>query len=338
MAERIVIGYKRLFEVRLLHHYWLDEGSAIFDTLSESKRTKLLLAYDARSFSEVSPTLTTMNRIRSLKGVVKPTSLGFLVAIPASVVVPANDVFTFVITIKDPDFHNYTALTLVNRKIIELYYPPEDKILRYKANVPVFSNLTGISRGTNPGKSLFLSGEIPAPALTDQAEYFNLAAGALVQLTSSQPGAATQQINAPASKMPVFVHQNDPPILTPPAGLTGVPARGILLTDEIPDTVFGVISIAVTNPADPDFSCTHAGIAKVTPPVFEIRFKNRSAYWKYLNKNTGSPVSESSSPLPFTRAGNAGTKRKPGDTSVKVKFENNDPTKRMEKIYTEIFE
>jgi hypothetical protein len=121
-------------------------------------------------------------------------------------------------------------------------------------------------------------------------------------------------------------------------GLTGTPERGILLTNEIPDNVFGLIQIAATNPGNTDFNCTNAGLAKETGPVFQIRFKNRSAVWKYLNKNTGVPVSESSAPLPLTCTGNAGIKRKPGDSMVKVKFENNDPTKRIEKIYTEIFE
>jgi hypothetical protein len=338
MADRIVIGYKRLFDVRLLHHYWLDEGSAIYDTLPESKKTKLLLTYDAHTFLEINPTPITSDKIKALKGVFKQTSPGFLVAVPKSKIIPDHEVFSFVITIKNPAFFSYTALTLMNRNIIELYDAVGDKILRYKENIPVFSNLTGASRGANPNKSLFLSKEIPPIAPTDQAEFLNISAGALVQLTSSQPGATTQQINALASKMPVFVHQNDAPVIVPPAGLTGVPFRGILLSEEIPDNVFGVINIVAKNPGNPDFSCTNAGIAKETAPVFQLRFKNRSAYWKYLNKNTGAPVSESSTPLPFTGSGNAGTKRKPGDSFVKVKFENNDPTKRIEKIYAEIFE
>ncbi len=338
MAERIVIGYKRLFEVRLLHHYWLDEGSAIYDTLPEIKRNKLLLTYDARTFLEISPTSATTNKIKALKGVFKETSLGFLVAVPKSKKIPDNEVFSFIVTIKDGAFFNFTSLTLLNRKIVEMYDASQDKILRFKENIPVFSNLTGTSRGVNPNKSLFLSKEIPGSMPTDKAEYMNITAGALVQLINSQPGATTQQINALASKMPVFIHQNDTPVLVPPAGLTGVPARGILLSDEIPDNVFGIINITAANPVDPDFSCTSLGIAKDTTPIFQLRFKNRSAYWKYLNKNTGAPVSESSSSLPFTYTGNAGTKMKPGDPVVKVKFESNDPTKRIEKIYTEIFE
>jgi hypothetical protein len=103
--------------------------------------------------------------------------------------------------------------------------------------------------------------------------------------------------------------------------------------------VFGLISISAVNPSDPDFSCTAAGHVKASFPVFQLRFKNRSAFWKYLNKNTGAAISESSAPLPFTASGNAGVNlRKPSEPIVKVQYQNNDPTNRILKVYTEIFE
>jgi len=43
MAERIINGYKRLFEARLLHHYWLDEGATLFDLISA--RPKKIAVY-----------------------------------------------------------------------------------------------------------------------------------------------------------------------------------------------------------------------------------------------------------------------------------------------------
>lgn len=339
MAEQISIGYKRLFEVRLLHHYWLDFGSAVFDTLPESRKNKLLLTYNSGNLLTVSPMTSTENKLKALKGVFKNTALGFVVAIDETTVIADDEAFSFILTITDADFFKYTSLTFINHKIYELYYPAKDKILRFKENVPVFSNLTGASRGVNPNKSLFLSKEIPPPAATDKVEFLNISGGALSQLTSSQPGAVTQQISAVASSMPVFVNQNDTPVLIPPAGLAGTPEKGILLTEEIPDNVLGMINISATNPADSDFSCTSGGIAKATCPVFQIRFKNRSAFWRYLNQNTGVQNSESSTVLPLTASGNAGVnKRKPSDPMIKVQFESNDPSKRIEKIYTEVFE
>lgn len=339
MAERIRTGYKRLFEVRLLHHYWLDSGATNFDALPETQRTKLLLTYDCRKFISIQPSRSTENKINALKGVCKNTAIGLVVAVPETAKIADDETFTFILTITDPAFYNYTALTFISHKIVELYYTAKEKILRFKEDVPVFSNLTGMHRTLNSEKQLFLSKEIPAATASDKAEFLNITAGALVQLSSDQPGANTQQINVAALSMPVFMNQNDSPEIIPPAGLTGTPAKGIELTTEIPDNVFGLISISATNPIDPDYSCTNAGMAKAAFPVFQVRFKNRWAFWKYLNKNTGAEVSESSAPLPFTASGNAGTsKRKPSLSAVKVQYQNNDPTNRILKIYTEIFE
>jgi hypothetical protein len=339
MAERIRTGYKRLFEVRLLHHYWLDSGATNFDALPETQRNKLLLTFDCGKFISIQPDQSTENKIKALNGVCKNTAIGLVVAVPETTKIADDETFTFILTIIDPAFYNYTALTFISHKIVELYYPAKEKILRFKENVPVFSNLTGMHRTLNSEKQLFLSKEIPAAAANDKVEFLNITAGALVQLSSDQPGATIQQINATALNMPVFVNQNDTPAIIPPAGLTGTPEKGIQLTPEIPDQVFGLISISAVNPSDPDFSCTAAGHAKASFPVFQLRFKNRSAFWKYLNKNTGAEVSESSTPLPFTASGNAGAnKRKPSLSAVKVQYQNNDPTNRILKIYTEIFE
>lgn len=338
MSELIVNGYKRLFEVRLLHHYWLDEGATTFDDLTESKRNKLLLAYDSRPFIDVNPTATTAADLKAFRAVFKNTSLGFVVAVPKTTVIPDSSVFSFIITITDPAFYHYTALTFVKHNIYELYHAPVDKILRFKENVPVFSNLTGVSRTLNAVKALFLSAEIPASAPTDKVEYFNIAGGSLVQLTSDQPGAASLIIDATATDKPVYVNQNDTPLLVPPAGLAGAPPKGIQLSSEIPDQVFGLIHISAVKPGDSDYSCTTAQKAKENCPVFQIRFKNRSAFWKYFAKNSGTFISETAAALPLTYKGNAGVKKKPGESGIKVKYQNDDPTQKIEKIFTEIFE
>ncbi|QIL74977.1 hypothetical protein [Hymenobacter sp. HDW8] len=78
MAERIVSGYQRLFEVRLLHHYWLDEGQTVFDALPEAERLQRLLTYDVRSFIPFAPTPATAKALQGLGGVFKSTALGAL--------------------------------------------------------------------------------------------------------------------------------------------------------------------------------------------------------------------------------------------------------------------
>ena len=50
MAERTGINYRRLFEVRLLHHYWLDEGQTPFEHIADQQmRSRRLLRYEVAS-------------------------------------------------------------------------------------------------------------------------------------------------------------------------------------------------------------------------------------------------------------------------------------------------
>jgi hypothetical protein len=338
MAESVSTGYKRLFEVRILHHFWLDEGITVYDSLSETAKIKKLLNYSLNGFIRVKPLPFTALALSGIKAILKQTSHGIVVVVPDDAIIPDDTQFTFSFEITESSFFRYSAFTLQNRKIFSCYSPGEDKIYRFKENVPVFSNLTGVPRGSGAGKQLFLSKEIPVLTATDQVEYLIISGGALLQLTGSQPGAGTMQLNASASSMPVYYNQGDSPIINPPAGLTGAPLQGIELKDGIPDNTFGIIHISVLKPGDPDYSCTAAGLAKDNYPVFQIRFKNRSVIWKYLNKNTGNPVSESATPLPLTFSGNPGTKQKPSAGQIKAEFEGGIPTNRIERIYTEIFE
>lgn len=339
MAERIVNGYQRLFEVRILHHYWLDEGSTLFDAIPDQfKKDRRLLTYDLRPFLQLQPTDTTEKLIQGLQGVFKATALGGVVVIPKAVVVPNDAIFEFVVMVQSSDFFNYTASTFRRQKIYELYHQPEDKIYRYKEGAFVFSNQTGIKRGSD----LYLSQEVP-----------NFSAGhsieALVQVSLSPPlGIILAQVDDETSNsaptnpvytgapiaLPVFVNYVDVPAIIPPAGLTGVPKTGIALSDEIPDETFALIRIAAVRGDDADFSCiTNAGVAKTNCPVFQIRFKNRATIWKYFDKNTRVSTSTETKPLPLTFFGNAGSKVKPSVGSIKATLN----AEKVTEVFSEIF-
>jgi hypothetical protein len=320
MAELIATSYRRFIEVRLLHHYWLDEGPVIFDQIpDQAKRESRLLTYDARRFLNAAPTPSTEALIKDLGCVYRETALGFVVAAPENVVVPLDAHFDFAVVITDSSFHDYTSLTLRPQNIYELYYQPEDRIYRYKENVPVFSNLTGVSRVLGGLKNLFLSIDYPATGPTDHVESLIRSGSALLQLTGDQPGATTQQIAASVNSAPVFVHQGDAHVIVPPAGLVGAPDRGILLTDDLPDSLFGLVRVSAQGAIDPAFDLVdNTGKLKQTSPVFQIRFKNRSTIWSYFDKRTRAAISTEPQPLPLTYFGNAGTKQKPGIGPVSI--------------------
>src|SRR5262245_29204304 len=298
MAERIIKGYNRLFEVRLLHHYWLDEGTTVFDLIpDQAKKDARLLQYDVRSLLTVAPTAATTKTLSGFGGLYKITALGCIVAVPGEAIIPADALLEFVVTVQNAAVFNYTALTLRPQQIYEFYHQLDNTIYRYKENVPVLSNLTGAARGTGSNKALFLSTEIPALAPDDRVESLVRSGNALLQLTGDQPGASIQQLNAIAMNLPVFVHQGDVPVIIPPPGLIGAPARGVKLSRDIADNVFVLIRLSAVRVDDSDFNFIDLdGHAKTPHPVFQVRFKNRSTIRQYFNKNTGSVTSTESHP------------------------------------------
>ncbi len=335
MSERKTSRNKRLFEIRLLHHYWLDEGAIVFDQIADRpKRDQRLLAYDMRSFLSVRPTARTAGELSGLQCMFRETGLGCVVMAPETGVISPDTVFEFIVAPKQASVHNYTALTLRPQRIHELYNTADGITYRYKENVPVLSNLTGTKRGAGPDQSLFLSREIPSQVADDQVEALVLSAGALLQLTSDGPGATTQQLHATATDLPVYLHQADSPAIVPPAGLSGVPARGVRLSPDVTDDVFALISLTAVRAGDAAFSLVDAaGVAKDAAPVFQVRFKNRSTIRNYLNKRTGAVESSEANPLPLTYFGNAGSKQKPSDGLVKAEKNGAKITRLVSEIY-----
>ncbi|HWD28602.1 MAG TPA: hypothetical protein VG387_15630 [Rhizomicrobium sp.] len=334
MVERTTSPYARLFEVRLLHHYWLDTGKTMFDALPAAGQAERLLTYDVRPILTVVPTAPTATLLMGLGCIFRPTGMGFIVALPAGRAIPVDTVLGFVVTVADGGLFGYTALSLLPRDVYEVFDPtdtsPGRVTYRYKANVPLLSNLTGATRGT----ALYLSQEIPAPAATDPAEALVQSAGALLQLTSDNPAATTQQIGAPASSLPVFVNQADMPAIAPPAGVTGAPAFGVELSGGIPDDAFLVISLTAVRGDNDAFSFVdNTGAPKPAAPVYQVRFKNRSTVWTYLDKGTGAVTATEPAPLPLTYFGNAGAGQAPSRGIVKPVRSGAKITQLVSEIY-----
>ena len=333
MSEQLVNQCDLLFQLHLLHHYWLDDGATVFDLFpTADQRNKRLLFYDRRPFLTIAPTASTANILAGLGAIYKDTGLGCLVAVPADTVLPVDMLLEFVVTVADDAFHNYTALTLRTQQIREIYYQPEDTVYRYKENVAVLSNLTGATRGTGLDTSLFLSQEFPALAADDLAEAMFLSGNVLSQLTGDQPGAGVQQLSATATDLPVFLNQGDLPVIVPPPGLLGAPNRGIRLSDDLPDQVFALIQLSAVRSGDFSFVDGN-GQAKATNPVFQVRFKNRSTLWQYFDKNTSAFISAEAAPLPLTCYGNAGSKQKPSAGFVKAVQSGSQITQLVSEIF-----
>lgn len=322
MPETIPNAYRRLLETRLLHHYWLDDATTPFDQIADAgQRATRLANYDARPFLAVTPTEATASALRGAGCLFRQTPLGFTVLAPAGARFAADAVLEFAATATDPDLFGYTALTLPKREITAIYAEAEQKLYRFKAGVPTLSNLTGAARGSGADLQLFLSREYGPVQAGDRVEAMVKSGAALKQLTSDGPGADLQVLATKAVNAPVYLHQGDVAAITPPAGMTGVPERGIQLTAGIPDAVFALIRLTAVRGDNDAFSFVDgSGAPKPDPPVYQVRFKNRSTFWRYVDGQTGAEKSISGSPQPFTWLGTAGTQPKPSRRDVKAEL------------------
>ena len=340
MTERARSGYRRLVEVRVLHHYWLDDGATTFnDIADQAVRTRRLLRYDVRRFLAIAPSPATTAVLTGLRGVCRTTGLGLVVALPDDATVEAASSFDFFLVPLADEFANYTAMSLRPQRVIEIVDSSSGRTARYKEGTPVLSNLTGASRTWNGDKQLFLSSEYPAGS-GERVEELVASGSQLCQLTGDQPGATLQQLG-PVADLPVYLHQGDapvpPPALTVPPGVVGAPARGIELSADTPDDVLAVVRLSPVRADDNDFSLVDGGgHLRTACPVLEIHLKNRATTWRYRNRRDGSVISTELQPRPLTYFGNAGTKQKPNTGSVGVERDVNAPA-RVARVMSEIF-
>jgi hypothetical protein len=336
VVERTRTGYRRLLEIRVLHHYWLDDGATTFDDIADAQlRARRLLRYDARQFLGIAPSSATASRLAGLGGAFRTTGLGCVVAVPEDVDVGTGGSLDFFLTPVAGQLAAYTAMSLRPQPVVEVLDPASGRARRYKEGTPVLSNLTGAARTRDGTKHLYLSSDYPT-GTGDRVEELVAAGGQLRQLTSDPPAPTVQQLG-PTADLPVFVHQGDAPVVVPPAGVVGAPARGIELTDGVPDAVLAVLRLSPVRTDDDDFSFVDGtGRPRAQGPVFEVHLKNRSTTWRYRRRGDGSVLSTEAQPLPLTYFGNAGTKRKPTPGAIEVDRDPNSPS-RVVRVVSEIF-
>lgn len=118
----ISITYHILFEVNLIHHYFLNKGEEVFDAMNDADKANMMLKYDAREIFEIVPTEECSKILSAHNCIFKNTSTGIIVGLRAEsdgleppkfkpFTALADDLmFTFLIKLRDMDLMNYTAL------------------------------------------------------------------------------------------------------------------------------------------------------------------------------------------------------------------------------------
>jgi len=110
--------YGLLFEVTLLHNYFLNNGEKTFASMPPADQEKMLQQFNTDAFSTITPTLETNSVLKNYKMVFKKTKTGFSIYIKVKeanafdpfIEVPVDLNLNFLIKINDYQFENYTNL------------------------------------------------------------------------------------------------------------------------------------------------------------------------------------------------------------------------------------
>lgn len=116
------IKYKPLFEVKILHHFFLDKGDTDFFSMSEKEQEKQLTDFDLNSTLKTIPSTDTNRKLAGHKLVLHPTKHGFTVYASVSAnsdITPFINLddtleLTFLLKLVDNTFFNYTNLDIAN--------------------------------------------------------------------------------------------------------------------------------------------------------------------------------------------------------------------------------
>ena len=120
----ISVTYSILFEVNVLHHYFLNRGVKNFALMTADEQAEVMLQYDIRDVLEIVPTAECRKNLDRHQCIFKKTATGIIVGQKAQLesqnphkYKPFNEIdtdliFTFHVHLKDLSLLNYTDLPL----------------------------------------------------------------------------------------------------------------------------------------------------------------------------------------------------------------------------------
>ncbi len=167
-------SYRTLFEVKLLHHYFLNRAESLFDNMDDVSKGRSLMGYDVSNFVNIEPTPACARNLSKYRLIYKNTPFGFIVGTRSrksgAKYFPAIEIeddlqFTFKLTYNDVFFANYTSLPLVRTEDAVYYF--QNRVTGSAKKYPFLSGYAAVfAAGT------YSSGDILGDAATNPAKLF----------------------------------------------------------------------------------------------------------------------------------------------------------------------
>ncbi|HZL09939.1 MAG TPA: hypothetical protein VFC65_08075 [Prolixibacteraceae bacterium] len=182
--------YKSLFEVKILHHYFLNKGEEEWDTMNQEDKDSQEAKFDIREILDITPTSDCTQALNAHNCVFKRTSAGIIVGIKsiadelnagkfkAFVSLSETQTFRFLVKLKDYNFMNYTALSLQSSR--GKMFVLNNSITNASNNFPSLSTIPPVFEN---GK-LYLPGDMLSDNAVNQTKLFT----ALVKTSNNPTG------------------------------------------------------------------------------------------------------------------------------------------------------
>ena len=169
LIETFTTGYETLFQVRILHRYFLNVGTLAFDAAAPPPAALLALtaarqAYHVGQFWRLVPDAATVEVLRNARLVFKLLPDGFRVGVPTdsghhpAVPLPENLTLTFLVNSTDQFFEVYTD---IDRAVLSALAQPT--VVEPQGQVFGWTNAAG-STELNTNETIRLADLRPRPA------------------------------------------------------------------------------------------------------------------------------------------------------------------------------
>jgi hypothetical protein len=133
--------YTNLFEIAVLHSYFLNSGNDEYNSMTDEKKKQMLRNYDFESFIEIIPTRETFLQLKNNHLIFQNKKNVMKIGVKISIDdpdLPFVDIslaltLNFIIKIKDSFFENYTNISFLSNQILYLSnIKPVDEPVTFK--------------------------------------------------------------------------------------------------------------------------------------------------------------------------------------------------------------
>ncbi len=296
------LEYISLFEIQILHHYFLDLGTSSFAAMNSDEQLARLQQYDVRSFLEIKPTKSCLQALKDHQLLWRPSHTGLLIGAKRNpdasnrpaVPISSDLRLTFGLSFLDGLFLNYSDLPLEPNRRQRYYFTNEGA----SASGSGILNLS--SAADSPAGARFMGADdlfrFQSPFYDfDLADEDTIATAQLSDVTDAGNTAIFRQVFNEDADNRHDHHQLDLRRLS--AGpyrlrITNNADDSLLLEDafyldneQYSRQFSALIDIRCLNATANDFAILQtSGILKATPRRFVIRINNRSTIWRYIFK------------------------------------------------------